>query len=376
VHVVGKNLPFKLLSFHSHTSKVNGVIEGKEMLCQLILLLDESQWIALDTEADSLHAYPEKLCLLQISIEGHDALVDPLAGLDLQPLWKVLAEHELIMHGADYDIRLLKRNHDFVPSKIFDTMLAGRLVGLDSFGLSALVEKFLGVKLEKGSQKANWAKRPLTELMEAYARNDTRYLKPLRDILRQQLVSMGRLEWHQETCAKLIKDASLAPKADENFIWRVKGSSRLHRQALAVLRDLFYWREGEATRRNRPPFFILSHDILVEIANLASQGREWKSNGLRHIHGEARQRLIDALERGVKVPASEWPLVDRPKPQRPTEAEKARFVELRKKRDLRAQELALDPTIIASKSDLAALSSESSDGAKSLMKWQWQLLCG
>jgi len=124
--------------------------------------------------------------------------VDPLSKINLDPLLDALNAHELIVHGADYDLRLLCKHHEFIPSAIFDTMVAARLLGERQFGLSSLLEKFLGVKLDKGSQKADWAQRPLTERMEKYARNDTHYLKPLSDKLREELAAKKRLEWHRE----------------------------------------------------------------------------------------------------------------------------------------------------------------------------------
>src|SRR5260221_3369594 len=171
-------------------------------------LLKDAKWVAVDTEADSLHAYPEKVCLIQISTAQGDELIDPLANISLDPLLDALSGHDLIMHGADYDLRLLLKHHKFVPSGIFDTMLAARLLGLRQFSLSFLVEHYLGVKLEKGAQKANWAMRPLTERMERYARNDTHYLKPLSDKLKAELEAKGRLDWHQEMCASLVMDCT------------------------------------------------------------------------------------------------------------------------------------------------------------------------
>src|SRR4029077_414538 len=137
-----------------------------------------------------------------------DRLVDPLAGIDINPFLDALAGRELIFHAADYDLRLLRKHHEFTPSVIFDTMLASRLLGEKQFGLSSLVEKFLGVKLDKGSQKADWARRPLTEKMEKYARNDTHHLKPLADRLKHELEQKNRLRWHQESCARLVEDCS------------------------------------------------------------------------------------------------------------------------------------------------------------------------
>ena len=163
------------------------VIDSDGKLTEFLPALRAADWLALDTEADSLHAYPEKLCLIQLSTTQGDRLIDPLARVDLQPLWLELKKHQLILHGADYDLRLLRKNHGFVPNRIFDTMLASRLLGEREFGLGNLVKKYLGVVLEKGSQKADWSKRPLTPRMEDYARHDTRHLKALSDILRAQL---------------------------------------------------------------------------------------------------------------------------------------------------------------------------------------------
>ena len=138
------------------------MIDTEQRLAAYLPLLRAATWVAVDTEADSLHAYPEKVCLIQISTVAGDRLIDPLAGLNLDPLLDALSGHELIMHGADYDLRLLRKHHEFVPSAIFDTMLAARLLGVRQFGLGDLVENYLRVKLEKGPQKANWALRPLT----------------------------------------------------------------------------------------------------------------------------------------------------------------------------------------------------------------------
>jgi ribonuclease D len=218
------------------------VINTDAKLSAFLAAIKSAPWLALDTEADSLHAYPEKVCLIQISTVAGDELIDPLAGINLDPLLDALNAHEIIMHGADYDLRLLRKYHEFVPSAIFETMLAARLLGECQFGLSSLAEKLLNVKLDKGSQKADWARRPLTERMEKYARADTHYLKPLADKLKLGLRQKGRLAWHQESCARLIAESSKPPTADTDSVWRIKGSHALNRHALAVLRQLWHWR--------------------------------------------------------------------------------------------------------------------------------------
>src|ERR1043166_2237978 len=209
------------------------MIDTEQKLQSFLPTLHEASWVAVDTEADSLHAYPEKVCLIQISTVSGDKIIDPLAGFSIDPLLDALSGHQLLMHGADYDLRLLRNHHESVPSAIFDTMLAARLLGVRRFSLSHLVETYLGVKLEKGPQKANWALRPLTERMERYARNDTHYLKPLADRLREDLRAKGRLAWQEESCAQLVEDCTEQAPADMDSVWRLKGSHLLGRPALA-----------------------------------------------------------------------------------------------------------------------------------------------
>jgi ribonuclease D len=350
------------------------VIDTEEKLAAFLPELRAADWVSLDTEADSLHAYPEKICLIQISIAGSDHLVDPLSKINLTPLLEALNAHELIMHGADYDLRLLEKHHEFVPSAIFDTMLAGRLLGERQFGLSALVEKFLGIVLDKGSQKANWAQRPLTERMEKYARADTHHLKPLVDNLRSELAAKGRLEWHQESCARLIDQCAKPQVIDLDLMWRVKGSSRLSRAGLAVLRELWRWREREAVRANRPPFFILNHEKLVDIAAVASVKRPVENLLPRQLSPRRRTALLEAVSGGLAIPENAQPEILRHQFQRPSESEFRRYRELEKIRDAHANELGIDPALIASRPVLGDLARDWDNYAPSLMNWQRELL--
>lgn len=350
------------------------VIASNPSLHVLVGRLRAAGWVAMDTEADSLHAYPEKLCLLQFSLPGADELVDPLARIDLAPLWEALSRHEIIFHGADYDLRLLRKNHRFVPRTIFDTMLAARLLGRREFGLGILVENYLHEKLEKGSQKADWARRPLTPRMEKYARNDTRYLKPLSDMLRSELEQRGRLAWHEEMCAWLVRECAAPPADDSTDPWRIKGSHRLGRPGLAVLRELWRWREDEALSANKPPYFILSHEMLVDLAANATTTHDPQSLLPRHLLPERRKTLAEALERGLKTTEHHLPEIARSNSRRPDPAEKRRFEELRTRRDRHARELEMDPTLIASRSTLALLAHDWDRYHPELMTWQRGLL--
>jgi ribonuclease D len=350
------------------------VIDTQEKLAALLPVVKSAGWLAIDTEADSLHAYPEKVCLIQISTAEGDRLVDPLAGIDINPFLDALVGRELIFHAADYDLRLLRKHHDFVPTEIFDTMLAARLLGERQFGLGSLVERFLGIKLDKGPQKADWAQRPLTQRMEDYARNDTRHLKPLEEKLRAELAAKKRLSWHEESCARLIAESSVPPVIDPDDVWRVKGSSILEPPALAVLRELWHWREREALSASRPPFFVLSHEKMVEISAAAAERKPYEHFIPPRMHPRRRENLVEAAIAGQALPPSQFPGKIRHRSQRPTEDEMRRFRELEKIRDRHAHQLGIDPTLIAPKSVLGDLARDWDKHAAELMGWQRELL--
>ncbi len=350
------------------------MIGTSDELAEFLPRLAAAPWIAVDTEADSLHAYPEKLCLLQTSLPGSDELIDPLAGVDLGPVLGVLQNHELILHGSDYDLRLLYRTFRFVPDRVFDTMLAARLIGHREFGLTKLVNKLLAVQLEKGPQKADWARRPLTDRMEQYARNDTRYLKPLADLLRDELARKGRLAWHRETCARLIEDCTRPAPVDPNQVWRLKGADRLDRRGLAVLRELWRWRDREAIAANKPPYFVLSHETVVALARAAASRQAFDQLLPPRLSVNRRQGLSTALQRALALPAEKWPRLNEPSGRRPTPAEKERFEQLRRKRDQAAAELEIDPTLIASRGLLNSLANNRDTHKRELMAWQRELL--
>lgn len=355
-------------------SYTSSVIDTETKLAAFLPKLHAATWVAVDTEADSLHAYPEKVCLIQISTTAGDVLIDPLARINIDPVLDALSDHELIMHGADYDLRLLRKHHEFVPTAIFDTMLAARLLGERQFSFGNLVEKFLGVKLEKGPQKANWALRPLTERMERYARNDTHYLKPLADQLKPLLESKGRLAWHQEACAGLIAESSQPRVADMDSVWRVKGSHLLGRPGLAVLRELWQWRETEAIAANRPPYFVLSHEALVDIAAAAATQRAIDPFLPKHFSERRRNGLTKAVAAGLGVTVEKHPEILRRINRRPTEAERRRYAELEKRRDAHAARLEIDPTLIASRATLSDLAHNWDKASAELMSWQRELL--
>lgn len=350
------------------------MIDTEEKLAGFLPVVRAADWIAVDTEADSLHAYPEKVCLIQISTSAGDRLIDPLAGINIDPLLDALSGHQLIMHAADYDMRLLYKHHAFTPGAIFDTMLAARLLGIREFGLGALVEKILGVKLDKGPQKADWARRPLTERMENYARNDTHHLKQLANHLTRDLTEKHRLDWHREWCMRLITECSQPAAENSDTIWRIKGAHVLNRAGLAALRELWQWREDEAIAANRPPFFILAHEKMVALAEAAAQNQPIEPIFPRHLSPRRREGIAKAIKAAFLRPPDTFPQILRNRTRRPSEAERKRYHELEERRDTAAHGLDIDATIIASRSVLGDLARDWDKHAPELMKWQRSLL--
>lgn len=350
------------------------MIQTDVQLQELIERVKSAPWVAIDTEADSLHAYPEKICLIQVSLPGTDDVIDPLSGICIEPFLKSLAGHELIMHGSDYDLRLFRKHYNFIPGTVFDTMIAARLIGLTQFGLTHLVEQFLGIKLDKGPQKADWAMRPLTERMEIYARNDTHYLRPLSDCLIKALESKGRMEWLRESCARLVAECSELRQPDPDVVWRIKGSNKLAPHAMAVLRSLWRWRETEAVEVNKPPYFILSHETLIELSDRAAGGHPYGGAIPPRASTRRREAIIHAVEEGLKTPSGEFPKPLRFENRRLSETEKRKVEELQKRRDIRAKELEIDPTLIASRAALIELATNPETTLAAMMKWQRELM--
>lgn len=353
---------------------MNGVIDTPELLSALLPRLRSADSVAMDTEADSLHSYPEKVCLIQFSLGDADLLVDPLSGMDLAPLWDALAGRELLLHGADYDLRMLHRTYRFIPDRIYDTMLAARLIGLREFGLSALVGSLLGIQLDKGPQKANWSRRPLTERMLAYACNDTHHLRALRAALDEKLVAAGRTDWHRQTCARLIEDCTQIDEKAREEAWRIKGSNRLSRKALALVRALWSWREQEARGANQPPFFVLSHDRLLAMAEDASRGDSIESLVPPRFSTRRRRGLAEAVNRALELPEAEWPFPLRHQGFRLTQAQKQRLEQLEAWRNRQADALGLEPSLIASRSTMVALAHDWERESAALMPWQREVL--
>ena len=348
------------------------MIATPEALAELLPHLEPTDRVAVDTEADSLHVYREKLCLIQISLPNDvHALIDPLADCDLQPFYQALAGKTIVLHGADYDLRLLRRAGGFVADRVFDTMLAARLIGRREFSYAALVKAETGVELTKGSQKANWARRPLTPTMAEYAQNDTRYLLEIADRLEGTLWQLGRWSWFKQSCARALAGAAIEKERDGEDAWRITGSGAMRGNAAAVLRGLWHWREAEAKVVDRPTFHVLRNEDLLGAAKAFAAGEK---PGFDHLRGSRRSRFYQAADEALALPEDAWPVLAKRPHSRWTAEEEKRAEALRKQRDLMGEKLDIDPSIIAPRATLETIAAKPALAGELLMPWQRELL--
>jgi ribonuclease D len=354
-----------------HLSLSKSLIASAAELADLLPLIECNARVAVDTEADSLHCYREKLCLLQVSLREGDFLVDPLVENDLAPLADTLSRKEIVLHGADYDLRLLRRALNFQPARLFDTVIAARLLGVREFSYAALVEKYFGVQLAKGSQKANWALRPLSPKMEEYARNDTHYLLPLAEKLEKQLIERDRFGWFQQSCERAIVSAAIDRERDTQEVWRIRGSGLIRGREAAILRALWHWRDREAERFDRPSFHVLRNDQLIETACAASRG---ETPQFRHF-SERRARDFQAtINSALALKEEDWPETRRRRGERPTREMERAAEGMRTRRDQAANELKIEPSFIAPRATIDAIAADRARAEQLLAPWQRSLL--
>ena len=347
----------------------------------LLAAIEKVDEVALDTEADNMYHYKTRVCLLQFLVDGDVFLVDVLApGMKTDPLWKALAKKHLIMHGSDFDLRLLHDLCRFQPHSLFDTMLAAQLLGLQRIGLASLLEQHFAVALDKEGQKANWSKRPITPKLLNYAALDVWHLPALRDILKKELKRLGRLEWLEQQCRAQIEAGfqGFAPPTEND--WRIGRSERMRGPGLSVLHAVWHWREAQAQRLDTPPFKVCGNALLLKIAEAAESG-ETEQGILATLHlGKRHDRLFPSLAAAVRAGLARDP---KTLPRRPgrdpnhvslTQVEIELQDRIKADRDRVAQKLEIEPTLIANRSQLAQIARHPKRLSEVLLPWQAELL--
>ncbi len=273
--------------------------------------LKKEREIGVDLESNSMFRYQERVCLVQISTQRQNFIVDPLALDNLSPLASVFSNPNLrkVFHGADYDIRSLYRDFGIEVYTLFDTHIAAKALGIPKTGLAALLKERLGVTVNKKYQKRDWSRRPLSPGMLAYAVQDTCHLLSLSRILEDELREKGRLWSFKQECERQTLVRPAPPDTNPLFM-KFKGARKLNSRSLAVLDSILSLRDDTARRKDRPPFKIIGNEQIMEIAKRKPTTKE----DLGQIQGvSARQvknlgpSILNKVKESLMLPEGQLP---------------------------------------------------------------------
>jgi len=330
-------------------------VASDETLAELCTALDGATLVAVDTEFVREKTYYPQLCLIQVATRDLAACIDCLAPLDLAPLFDRLlrADRAWVLHSARQDLEVIWQRAQRLPPRLIDTQIAAALIGWPpQLGLEGLLERTLNVTLGESFARTDWSRRPLPSAALHYALEDVRHLLPAWDALERKLGELGRLDWLHEDCARALAEP---PVADEAAVWaRLKGVHGLPFAAQCAALELVRWREHAAQRSDRPRRWLLEDDKLLALAAAAPQTPDAVGelmppkfatrNGAEIVAAVARRDdpETQALVRANAV--GEAP-------------DKNKVKGLQEDARKRAAALGIEPEILATRRDLAALAS-------------------
>ena len=336
------------------------IIDTPKGLRDLVADLRDAPMIAVDTESNSLFAYYEQVCLIQLSVapipnEIQDFIIDPLMIENMSPLGELFADPkiEIVFHAAEYDILSLKRDFGYEFTNLFDTFIAARTLGDGQLGLQALIEEYFGLAVDKQYQQADWSVRPLPLQQLRYAQKDTHYLPALRHIYFERLLEGGFLAEARDYFERMAQTPAAEKIFDPEGFWKIKTPRQLSGRELAVLRALYFWREEIAQRKNLPPFKIMQNYVLVTLATRQPRNMKQLAN-IRQVSKSHLNRYGREILRTIKQ-AKKQPIPEQKRQKRPRRDVMSRFKALSKWRKARAERRGVDSDIILSKDAMWAL---------------------
>lgn len=352
-------------------------LDTPEKLLSFVEEANTTTVLAVDTEFLRERTFYPQLCLIQLATTKRSVIVDPHELDDLSPL-KILFENEhitKIFHAGDQDLEIIYHTLSLVPKPLFDTQLAAELLGLpQQTSLRNLVREFAGVRLNKTDSFSDWGSRPLTDSQIEYALDDVRYLPRIYKKMETELKNLGRLDWLQEDFAALADEKRYVVYPDQ--AWRrVKHSSSLTPTQLGVLKEIAATRDLIAMKRNLPRKWILSDELLVEIARISPQTTE----ELFHLRGAQNQLgrhwsrdILEAVKRGLALDESELP--KRKHPVFRTASNAAAGDLLRALINQRSRDNQVTSSMLANKEELVRLAAGEREGLKILTGWRYTLV--
>ena len=359
------------------------LIENDADLKKIIPELQGETAIGVDLEADSMFHYQEKVCLVQISTQRLNLLIDPLSVKDLSPLAPVFADHRIrkILHGSDYDIRSLYRDFGIEVHSLFDTQIAARFLGIRETSLASLLYEKFHVSSDKKYQKKDWSQRPLPLPMLQYGVQDTCYLVSLVGILETELMEKGRLFCVEEECELLSR---VRPNSSKKapFFPSFKGAARLDPRSLAVLENVLVLRDQLAKRRDCPHFKVLGNKPIIEIARIKPVTKTDLA-GIKDLSLKQIDRMggaiIKMVREGLNLPEDALPVYPKKPWQRLRSKEAARVKELKIWRERLGGKWEVDPSVVCTNAQIQAIAianpgkPEEMEGIKGVRKWQIKL---
>jgi ribonuclease D len=364
------------------------LVDRPETFRELMQEISGAPLIAMDTEAASFHRYHDRIYLIQLSTPTITAVIDPLGVGDLAPIGELLADAgvEKVFHDADYDLRLFDRQFGFRARRLFDTRIAAQFLNEPGIGLAALLEKYFGVTADKRFQRADWSARPLSQAMLEYAAGDTQNLCELQSLLRDSLITAGRLSWVAEEFGILEGTRWTAPEADPELDFlRLKGSKALDRRGLGVLRELHGWRAATAAQLDRAEFRIVGNEVLLHLAahpvTTAAELATVKGIG-RDIAERRGAEVLQAIARGQSVSEDELPRHPRPMRRTADPVYEMRLEALKKARNGIAERIGLAPGVLCPNGTLEAIGRAEPEnlgvlaGVHGVRQWQVEVFGG
>ncbi len=360
------------------------LINTNEELEQKCKKLKNEKRIAMDIEADSMHHYKEKVCLVQIADSSEHLLIDPLKMESLSALKPFCEAPEItkVFHGADFDIRSLDRDFNIRINNLFDTEIACRFLGIQKRSLAALLKKHFNLCLDKRFQKTDWSRRPLSDEMIAYSINDVAHLIELSEILENKLKERNRLAWAQEEF-ELQTKVRYDNNGNEPLFLKFKGAGKMEKQSLAVLESLLQMRKKIGKEKNLPLFKIMSAESIINMTN----DKPLSMNALKNIKalsvkqmGMYGEQCIEAIKQGMAIPKKNLPSYPRKKAPSLSPEIPKRIKALKEMRVNLSKKTGIEPGFLINNAMITAIAAATPATEEELKKingtrnWQMEIL--
>ena len=351
-------------------------INTTDQLAKLCEQIKKEPWLALDTEFLREKTYYPKFCLLQIATPEWVACIDPIALPKLDDLFEAVYNPAIVkvFHSCRQDLEIFYQLTGKLPAPIFDTQVAAPLLGFqDNPGYAMLVSSLLSINLNKAHTRADWSKRPLTEAQIEYAADDVIYLCQIYQIMVQKLTALGRIDWLKHDFAEL-ENPALYTVAPEKAWFKIRNKNKLTGKQLSIIQALAQWREKTAQAEDRPKSWLLRDELLFDLAKLQPETvveladvRGMNERAVNR-YGKELCQLITTAKNRPPIPLNE-----KDRPAKKNQQQEAILDILTALVRIRAEENALNPSILASRKDLEVLLFNDDDECPLLHGWRFTM---